>query len=118
MKTIPISIHEKQKQYPIFIGSNILGEIQQHIHFAKYSRIGIVTDSNIAHWTKTLKNILSSTPIEIIIKAGETEKNIETLQMIWEKMIESKFDRKSLLINLGGGVIGDMGGFAAATYMR
>ena len=46
------------------------------------------------------------------------EKNIETVKIIWEKMFEAGLDRQSLLINLGGGVICDMGGFAASTFMR
>ena len=118
MKIISITIHEKQKQYPIFIGSDIIRETSQKIDFSKYSQIAIVTDSNIVPWTSQIKNILPIKPVEIILNPGETEKSIDSLQTIWEKMIESKFDRKSLLINLGGGVIGDMGGFAAATYMR
>ena len=46
------------------------------------------------------------------------EKNLETCQLIWNELTNSAFDRKSLVINLGGGVIGDMGGFCAATYKR
>ncbi len=56
--------------------------------------------------------------IKIIIPAGEKEKNIETVKIIWEKMFEMGLDRKSLVINLGGGVVCDMGGFAASTFMR
>ena len=54
----------------------------------------------------------------IVIKSGEIHKNLETCQYIWKQMTDFGFSRKSILINLGGGVIGDMGGFCAATYKR
>mgnify|MGYP003324163997 CR=1 FL=1 len=56
--------------------------------------------------------------IIIEIKSGEKNKNISTCNLIWEQLTINNFDRKSLLINLGGGVIGDMGGFCASTYKR
>lgn len=52
------------------------------------------------------------------VKSGEENKTLTTCEHIWHKLTEAKFTRKSLLINLGGGVIGDMGGFAAATFKR
>ena len=54
----------------------------------------------------------------IKIKSGESKKNIESVKFIWRSLIRNGADRKSLLINLGGGVIGDMGGFAASTFKR
>jgi len=54
----------------------------------------------------------------IQIQSGEQNKNLETCALIWAKLTEANADRKSLLINLGGGVIGDMGGFSAACYKR
>ena len=55
---------------------------------------------------------------KIIIKSGEENKNIESCLYIWNKLNEFNADRKSLLINLGGGVLTDMGGFCASTYLR
>ena len=55
---------------------------------------------------------------KIIIKSGEENKNIESCLYIWDKLNEFNADRKSLLINLGGGVLTDMGGFCASTYLR
>ncbi|MBK8505656.1 MAG: 3-dehydroquinate synthase [Saprospiraceae bacterium] len=54
----------------------------------------------------------------IVISDGEKHKTLGTCEKIWQRMFDLKTDRKSLLINLGGGVIGDMGGFCASTYMR
>jgi 3-dehydroquinate synthase len=54
----------------------------------------------------------------IEIPAGEQHKNIDTCQVIWSKMMDANIDRKALMVNLGGGVIGDMGGFCASTFKR
>lgn len=118
MKTLHISITEKQKKYSILIGNSMLDKISEMIDFSKYSQIALITDTHLVHWIKKIKEILPANIVPIIIKPGETEKTIDTVQIIWKKLIESKFDRKSLVINVGGGVIGDMCGFAAATYMR
>jgi 3-dehydroquinate synthase len=59
----------------------------------------------------------ADTPVACI-PAGEAHKNIETCALLWQKMLEARLDRSALVINLGGGVIGDMGGFCAATWKR
>lgn len=74
----------------------------------------IVTDENVAkHHLEKFGNIKS-----IIIPAGEEHKNLETISRLWKAFLENGLDRKSTVIALGGGVIGDMTGFAASTYMR
>lgn len=108
-----------QKTYPIFIGKNLLQKIAKLYPVEKYTTVIILTDEIVA--PLFLDKVLESLPKEtksIIVPTGENNKNIETLQFIWKKLIEYGVDRKSLLINLGGGVIGDIGGFAASTYMR
>ncbi|MTI19497.1 3-dehydroquinate synthase, partial [Fulvivirga sp. RKSG066] len=69
------------------------------------------------HCLPLLNNVLKEAKI-IAIKSGEKNKTLDTCSDIWEKMTEYGLDRKSLMINLGGGVIGDMGGFGASTYKR
>lgn len=113
-----ISIAKKKESYPIYIGSNILSEIQKEINFPRYSQFAIICDKNLSHKVSEIENILPHKPTIVIIDPGEQNKTIDTAQKIWKSLIDSKFDRKSLVINLGGGVIGDMGGFTAATYMR
>ncbi|HOU47323.1 MAG TPA: 3-dehydroquinate synthase, partial [Chitinophagales bacterium] len=56
--------------------------------------------------------------IIIQTQSGEENKNLMTCENIWQQLIQKNFDRKALIINLGGGVIGDMGGFAASCYKR
>ena len=103
----------------IFIGNNLLSKINQLFDFDRFSTVAVLTDTNVAkHWLLTVKRSLKQKISEIIIKQGEKEKNIKTVRKIWGKMFENGLDRQSLLINLGGGVICDMGGFAASTFMR
>jgi 3-dehydroquinate synthase len=86
--------------------------IDQH-HF---SQIVLLVDRNTERDCLPLLQL--NRPNLISIPAGEAHKTIATCEIIWKKMLELTLDRNSLLINLGGGVIGDMGGFCAATYKR
>ncbi|SOE21475.1 3-dehydroquinate synthase [Spirosomataceae bacterium TFI 002] len=83
-----------------------------------YSKIGVVVDENTKkHCYPIVKSLLPKHTL-ISVKSGENNKNLDTCQLIWGKMTDAEFDRHSLIIDLGGGVIGDMGGFCAATYKR
>lgn len=89
-------------------------------HFSEYkpSQIGVLVDENTREHCYPIIN--DSLPEHSVfeIRSGELNKNLSTCSDIWEWMTNEHFDRKALLINLGGGVIGDMGGFCAATYKR
>ncbi len=79
-----------------------------------YANSIIVTDENVAkHHLKKL-----NTEKFIVIPAGEEHKNLETVSRLWKAFLENGLDRKSTVIALGGGVVGDLAGFAASTYMR
>lgn len=123
MKQILIKTKENQ-DYTITISNGIIDKISEIVDFSKYSKIAILTDKNLVKsgWLSKLENgFKSSTDKEISIikiKAGEKHKNIKTVEKIWKQMLEAGLDRKSLLINLGGGVVCDMGGLCASTYMR
>ncbi|AFM03903.1 3-dehydroquinate synthetase [Bernardetia litoralis DSM 6794] len=67
---------------------------------------------------KVFENAKLSKPLLIEIPSGETNKTLETCTHIWYELTQNHFDRNSILLNLGGGVIGDMGGFCASTYKR
>lgn len=106
-------------QYNIYIGS-IWDELNSFLEKNNYSRHFIIVDENTT--IHCLPDFIRKTnliqPIIIETRSGELFKNIRTCQQIWTEMMEHKGDRKSLTINLGGGVIGDMGGFCASTYKR
>lgn len=90
---------------------NLIGE-------GNFTSIGVLVDENTRKlcYPKIYERLGEHHLIEI--KSGESNKNIDTCNEIWDQMTRAGFDRNSLLINLGGGVIGDMGGFCAATYKR
>ncbi len=84
------------------------------------SKVFILTDENVApFWLPEVAHWLHcDSAIDIVIKAGEQHKNLQTVQRIWKTLMKHHADRNALLINLGGGVITDLGGFAASTYKR
>jgi 3-dehydroquinate synthase len=103
---------------PVFIGS-LRQTLPHWLEKSHYSQIIVLSDTN----TQTLclpliKDLLPYPAETIIIPAGEQHKNLLTCEWIWNQLLLQRLDRKSLLINLGGGVIGDMGGFCAATWKR
>lgn len=87
---------------------------------SKASQVFILTDENIApFWLPEVEYGLNcENAIEIVIKLGEQHKNLQTVQRIWKTLMKHHADRNALLVNLGGGVITDLGGFAASTYKR
>ena len=83
-----------------------------------YTNIQVLVDEKTFRYCyPTIKSILPKHNL-VKIKSGEQQKHLGTCQTIWENMTNHELDRHALMINLGGGVIGDMGGFCAATYKR
>ena len=110
---ILIDLKKKEdRSYKIVIGS------LPHIYFKK--SVAIVTNPKVAglHLEKLLKRIKAEEIYIITIGDGEEHKNINTLSFITERMFEHNLNRNSLLIGFGGGVVGDITGFAAAIYQR
>ncbi|MDB5283421.1 MAG: 3-dehydroquinate synthase [Bacteroidota bacterium] len=100
----------------IFIGVDSLNKMGQYIPAS--SSVFVLVDENTLKYCYPL---LSSTLAEhslIQIPSGEENKSLNQCEIIWQKLTEANADRSSLLINLGGGVIGDLGGFAAGCYKR
>ena len=99
--------------YSVWIGDNSLSQLA----ISSYSKVAILVDENTKRdCLNKLPNFENSIVIEI--QSGEENKNISTCNFIWEQLSKNNFDRNALLINLGGGVIGDIGGFCASTYKR
>lgn len=102
----------------IDLTGHISKTIEHFLNQNPYSKLGILVDENTAlHCYPIVKEDIPAHAF-FKISAGEEHKNLQTCEKIWQWMTQEKFDRKSLLINLGGGVIGDMGGFCAASYKR
>jgi 3-dehydroquinate synthase len=114
MKTI------QSDNYPIYFEDS-KAELVKFIKAGNYSRFFILTDENTAvHCLPAIKDQLGDMDnYDLIeINAGEESKDIDFCIGIWKMLIDFGADRKSLMINLGGGVISDMGGFAASTFKR
>jgi 3-dehydroquinate synthase len=105
--------------YDIFVG-DFWNAFDDFLNTAQYSKIVILVDENTRQ--HCLPILLSNVEIRnlklIEIASGETNKNIKICNLIWQQMIDNQVDRNALAINLGGGVIGDMGGFCASTFKR
>ncbi|MCG7656837.1 3-dehydroquinate synthase [Wielerella bovis] len=116
-----LSVDTPSHQYPIYIGNNLLQKfelLQPHIN----QKVAIVSNTTVANLhLPTLENVLKNNGIEfftVILPDGEQYKNHDSLNQIYDALLSHHADRKTTIIALGGGVIGDMAGFAAATYQR
>lgn len=84
-----------------------------------FSRLVVLTDTNTqSNCLPLVGTVLPEDTLFISVAAGEIHKNLDTCSLIWTRMTEAALDRKALMLNLGGGVIGDMGGFCASLYKR
>ena len=106
---------------PIYFNEKGYEALNLHLKENKYSNLFIIVDSNTNELClpTLLPYIETELTIEIIeFEAGEENKNIETCVQIWNVLTELGADRKSLVLNLGGGVVTDLGGFVASTFKR
>jgi 3-dehydroquinate synthase len=107
--------------YPVHFNETGYKKLNQHLKENKYSNLFIIVDSNTNDFClpKLLPLLETDLTIEIIeFEAGEINKNIETCIEIWKVLTELGADRKTLIINIGGGVVTDLGGFVASTFKR
>ena len=118
MKTLRVELNDKS--YPIYIGSGLLQQKEYLINHIKASQVLIVTNTTIAPlYLAKIVSLLDSFQVEVIeLPDGEQYKNLEHINLIFNHLLEKKFSRNATLVALGGGVVGDMGGFAAACYQR
>jgi len=101
----------------IFTGPQSLNDFWQFIKTSDYSNIGVLVDENTLKYCYPLIGFSERYPV-IETKSGEENKTIATCLNVWDQLSALSFDRKSLLVIVGGGVLCDMGGFIAATYLR
>ncbi|EMS1929921.1 3-dehydroquinate synthase, partial [Neisseria gonorrhoeae] len=120
MKTL--TVHTPSHSYPIFIGNGLLPQAGSLLKPHLGKRAAIITNETVAPlYLGTLQTALDAAGVShfsIILPDGEAHKNWQTLNLIFDGLMQNRAERKTTLIALGGGVIGDMVGFAAATYQR
>ena len=119
MKTINIDLGDRS--YPIYVGDQLIDNPTILLNHIQTHTVVVVTNTTVAPlYLDTVTQSLGDNThiIPIILPDGEQYKNTETLNTIYEVLLKNKCDREVMLIALGGGVIGDITGFAAASFMR
>ncbi len=118
MKNMRLELGERS--YPIYIGAGALQQPQLLVEHIQGKQVVIVTNETIAPlYLLQIEKLLADYLVEIVILAdGEQYKTLQSTSTIFDALLEKRFNRSATLIALGGGVIGDIGGFAAACYQR
>ena len=120
IQTLQVALGDRS--YPIHIGPNIISEIDLILPHLKRKQVAIITNTTVAPlYLQMLAQPLRDagvSVIEIILPDGEAYKNSETLNKIYDALLQNRCERSTTLIALCGGVIGDLTGYAAATYLR
>ena len=117
-----VSIKTASKSYDVWIGNNALGKLNPFLqnHYADCSKILIITDQTVEKLhLETVVNSITEVPVvSYTVPSGENAKTFDVFYDCLSFALEEQLDRKSLLIALGGGAVGDLAGFVAATFMR
>ncbi|WGS86785.1 3-dehydroquinate synthase [Methylomonas sp. UP202] len=119
MKELRVEL-DKQRSYPIYIGAGLLGQAELLTRHIRSKQVAIVSNDKVAplYLPKLLAALGDYQTETVILPDGEQYKTLQYLEKIFDGLLANKFSRNATLIALGGGVIGDMGGFAAACYQR
>ena len=120
MQTLRVELGDRS--YPIHIGEGLLGRGELFSPYLQGGRAAVVTNVTVAPlYLERVAAALAAAGAEvvkIVLPDGEAYKNWETLNLVYDRLLETRCDRQTTLVALGGGVIGDLAGFAAATYQR
>ncbi len=120
MQTLNVGLAERS--YPIHIGAGLLGRTDLIQPFLKSGKAAVISNTTVAPlYLEKLQAALQALDVDVIpviLPDGEAYKNAETMGLIYDALLSSRCERNTPLIALGGGVVGDMTGFAAATYLR
>jgi len=121
---VTISLRLTHDDYTVLVGKALLARCAEFVSAAglRARRVAIVTDSHVAPlYSEMVASSLRNAGMEthvIVVSAGEASKSMECLTQVCREMLRAGLDRKSLLVALGGGVVGDLAGFAAAIFQR
>ncbi len=120
--TVELASTANKRSYPILIGVGILDQPSLILPYLPQKRVAIVTNTTVAPlYLERLRMGLEShgvAAVSIVLPDGEEHKNWQTLNLIFDALLSNRCERNTAVIALGGGVIGDLAGFAAATYLR
>lgn len=118
-----VSVQLGNRSYAIKIAPGLIDQLGRECARLKLgARCAIITDTNVGRrFAKAVFNSLATTgfsPSLIVVPAGETAKSLKTVQTCYDLLAAHRLERKSFIVALGGGVVGDLAGFVAATYLR
>jgi 3-dehydroquinate synthase len=120
MRELTVALGERS--YPLLIGSGLIAACEPLQRLAEGRMVAVVTDTNVGplHAGAVAASLRghAASLIEVVLPAGEVHKTWDTLNGIFDALLAARFDRGALLVAVGGGVVGDMTGFAAAVYQR
>ena len=105
-------------EYPIFVGRGLLGRLAELVEIPRHA--AVIMDDNVAPlYGALVAQAIGPERVHLItVPAGEAHKNLETVRVIYDQLLAAQLDRQTAIIAVGGGVINDMAGFVAATYLR
>ncbi len=117
---ITLNVELGERSYPIFIGRQLLGNADLVKPYVSGTQVMLVTNETVAplYLDRALESFSDFETAHVILPDGEQYKNLEELNRIFDELLLRHFDRHCTLVALGGGVVGDMAGFAAACYQR
>lgn len=120
-----LTVELGDRSYPIYIGEGLLKEASSYFikhGISKKSPLLIITDSHVAEYhLQAFESVLAEAGFKtssVVVPSGESSKSLTMLESLVTKALEAGLDRKSAIVALGGGVVGDLAGFVAASYMR
>jgi 3-dehydroquinate synthase len=120
METITVALAERS--YPIYIGTGLLDNAELYLPHLPQKKAAIITNETVAPlYLDRVANALRAAGVEIVpivVPDGEKHKNWQTLNSVFDALLANHCERKTTVIALGGGVVGDLAGFAAASYLR
>jgi len=116
----PLNVDLGDRSYPIYIGTDILGQAGLLARHIGTQQVLVVSNETVAplYLEQTLAGLRDFQVSSVILPDGEQYKTLEVTNRIFDQLLQSRFDRHCTLVALGGGVVGDMTGFAAACYQR
>ena len=118
MRTLTVDLGDRS--YPIFIGADLIDDSACYRPYVRGRQVMIVSNETVAplYLERVEKALHGLEVARVILPDGEQYKTLEILDRIYSALLERRFDRRCTLLALGGGVVGDMTGFAAASYQR
>src|SRR3990170_660580 len=118
MMTLELDLAERS--YPIHIGAGLLARAELLTSCIHGARVAIVSNDTVAplYLARVRAQLARYQPVEVILPDGEQHKTLEVLNRIFDALLTARCDRQTTIVALGGGVVGDLAGFAAAVYQR